>query len=259
MLHPDAVSIQIFGDTDHGCVREQNEDAFFIHGSLPLACVCDGMGGHNGGAEASAIVVDVFKTYDILESSWKDDFGSYQTNVAMCQDENNLVNLAHWANEQVHERSFQDAALTGMGSTLVALYVRRNKDVCVINVGDSRAYYIQDKIIRQMTNDHSLIEERRQSGHMSEELLAQQDIDHVITRAIGSQPTVEVDFFKEPIHKDYYLLCSDGLTCMLSNNEIHECVMDSRDDGHQAVRELIQRAKDRGGTDNVTAVLLKVQ
>lgn len=252
------MNISIFGGTDRGCVRERNEDAFFIDPKHQLACVCDGMGGHQGGAEASSMVVDVFKTYGILDATWRKEFDFYQNNVAMCQDENNLVNLAYIANEKVYSESLRDAKLSGMGSTLVALYVRRNKDVCVINVGDSRAYWIQGMNFRQLTVDHSLFEEKLQKGLIDENSDERQKIEHVITRAVGSDSHVEVDFFKEPIQEGYCLLCSDGLTSMLTDEEICICLKDASGDGEKAVNMLIEEAKGRGGTDNVTAVLFKV-
>lgn len=246
------------GMTEHGLKHDSNQDAFFIDPQNKIACVCDGIGGHNGGAEASEMVVDVFKTYDILDHSCFEEMKMCQKNAAMFPDENNFVQLAHIANDKVHKRSTVEKSLKGMGSTLVSLYIREGKDICFINVGDSRAYYINDQLIRQITNDHSLIEELRSKKYVRKADAFSLKIENVITRAIGALRDVEVDFYKECLREGFYLLCSDGLTSGLSEGQIHNCLLSERMNCQNAVRKLIDEAKEAGAVDDVTAVIFKI-
>ena len=252
------MKFEIFALTDTGCVRLVNEDNYFIHKTMPFASVCDGMGGHQGGSIASLAIVEIFQKYDILDFSWRGTFSDYENNPAMAEDENNLVNLPRLANKTIYDRASESVALRNMGSTLTALYIRRNREVCVINVGDSRTYAISDQSIRQITIDHSLREESLQKNLTKSELFSKEKMDHVITRAVGTEKDLAVDFFKEDLCKGFYLLCSDGLTSMLSDKEIHRIVTKSKRNGAKIVRNLIDESKNAGGKDNITVVLFKV-
>ena len=254
------MDINIVALTDKGLVRENNEDSYFIHGSLPLGCVCDGLGGHASGELASAIIVDVFQTYDILSDGIETAFSNYCSNVAMNKEENNFVNLARLANMRVYEHSISNMSFDGMGSTLVALYISQaQKDVCFVNVGDSRAYYINKSMIRQITVDHSYVEEQRRKKGMGRNMLKDSSLGHVITRAIGASEDVQIDFFKEPLQEGFYLLCSDGLTGVLSDKEIHQNVLAFAHDSNKVVANLIEKVKSCGAPDNVTIVLFRVK
>ena len=260
MKHQDSLIIDIFAITDKGNVREKNEDAYFVHENLLFACVCDGMGGHNGGQEASSMIVDVCHNYNLNATDNYSDSFPYSPNVAMTKEENNFVYLAHLANHLVFKRHLDEPNLRGMGSTLVALYIcENNKDICFINVGDSRAYFINETMIRQITVDHSFEEEQRQNKRQQNTFFNASSMKHVITRAIGADKEVNVDFFKESLQTGYYLLCTDGLTGVLSDQEIKELIFLYAKEEQKIVNCLVKKVIEKKGNDNITIVLFSVK
>jgi len=233
--------------TDVGLVRRNNEDSFYIGcplGGLEenLFIVADGMGGHKGGEYASRFVVQ--KVPDLLKRRLVKG-----TLVA------SLEEAVERTNRALYQISQDEEDLNGMGSTLVLAYL--DKDMWrIINVGDSRAYLYTDNTLRQLTEDHSLVEEMVRSGRLERNDPLYQANRNVILRAMGVEPYVEEDTFSvaaEPGSR--LLLCSDGLHGMLDDTSIAG-ILAEETDTQAAVQKLIEAAKEAGGRDNVTAVLI---
>jgi PPM family protein phosphatase len=218
--------------------RRRNEDAWVCH--PPLFAVADGMGGARGGEIASRVAATALgETVD----------GSGEARV---------VALIQEANRQVYERAREDSDASGMGTTItVALF--ENGIVSIGHVGDSRAYLIRDRRVDQLTEDHSLVAELVRSGRLSPEEAESHPQRSVITRALGTDPDVDVDSFSiEAKPGDLFLICSDGLTSMVGDEEILDVVEPNRDDLDVAAKELVNAANRSGGEDNITVVFFEV-
>ena len=218
--------------------RRRNEDAWVCH--PPLFAVADGMGGARGGEIASRVAATALgETVD----------GSGEARV---------VALIQEANRQVYERAREDSDASGMGTTItVALF--ENGIVSIGHVGDSRAYLIRDRKVDQLTEDHSLVAELVRSGRLSPEEAESHPQRSVITRALGTDPDVDVDSFSvEAKPGDLFLICSDGLTSMVGDEEILDVVEPRRADLDDAAKELIAAANRSGGEDNITVVFFEV-
>jgi len=226
--------------TDTGRQRRANEDSFFAR--KPLFAIADGMGGAQAGEIASGIAVSVF------ERGLPDGPGSA---------EQRLVGLVGDANEQIHDRSVANDALSGMGTTLTALYVGED-DVAIAHVGDSRLYLWRDGELRKLTRDHSLVEELVEEGRLTPEEADEHPQRSIITRALGIEHDVQVDSETFTARDgDVFLLCSDGLTSMVNEARIAEVLEEGMSLG-DTVRTLVTMANDAGGRDNITVVLLRV-
>jgi protein phosphatase len=226
--------------SDTGRRRRRNEDAFVC--TPPLFAVADGMGGAQAGEVASRLAAAV------LEESAGDERG-----------EERVASLIQEANRRVFQRSNEDAATSGMGTTMtLALVDSTGGTIAFGHVGDSRAYRVRDGRLEQLTDDHSLVGELVRSGKLSPEEAETHPQRSVITRALGTEPDVDVDTFTvEAQPDDLYLLCSDGLTDMISADEIFS-VLDGSDDLEAAARALIAAANAGGGEDNITVVLFQI-
>ena len=226
--------------SDTGRRRRRNEDAFVC--APPLFAVADGMGGAQAGEVASGLAAAV------LEEGAGDERG-----------EDRVASLIQEANRRVFQRSNEDAATSGMGTTMtVALVDSSGGTIAFGHVGDSRAYRVRDGLLEQLTDDHSLVGELVRSGKLSPEEAETHPQRSVITRALGTEPDVDVDTFTvEARPDDLYLLCSDGLTDMVSADEIFS-ILDGSDDLEVAGRALIEAANAGGGEDNITVVLFQI-
>jgi serine/threonine protein phosphatase PrpC len=226
--------------TDTGRQRRANEDSLLARS--PLFVVADGMGGAQAGEVASRIAVESFQPG--LEDA--------------SQPELALATLAHAANARIHELSHSNAEQAGMGTTLTAVYVGED-EVAIAHVGDSRAYCLRDGELLRLTDDHSLVDELMRQGRLTPEEAVEHPQRSVITRALGPEGSVEVDTRSFRARAgDVYLLCSDGLTTMLSEEEIGALLVANprlRDAGEA----LIAAANEAGGRDNITVVLLRVE
>ncbi len=229
-----------YAGTDTGRQRRANEDSHLARS--PLFVVADGMGGAQAGEVASRIAVESFQPG--LEDA--------------SQPELALASLTLSANSRIHELSHSNAEQAGMGTTLTAVYVGE-EDVSIAHVGDSRAYCLRDGELLRLTDDHSLVDELMRQGRLTPEEAVEHPQRSVITRALGPEDTVEVDtrsFRARP--RDVYLLCSDGLTTMLSEEQILTLLLAYpalRDAG----RALIAAANEAGGRDNITVVLIRLE
>ena len=240
--------MEVWGITDRGVVREQNQDMFAVR-RLPdgrvAAVVCDGMGGARAGNVASTLAVDSFFRAFYQEGPQGED------------DRGLLERAAAQANQQVYHRSLHDENCTGMGTTLVAVMVRGRK-ATVVNVGDSRAYHVGKSGIRQVTKDHSLVQMMVDRGDLTPEVAKSYPGKNFITRAIGTETTVLCDIFHLDVGKgDYLLLCSDGLSNLLDDQEILFEVVHGVYK-QNCCKRLLNIAKNRGAPDNVTSVLIAV-
>jgi PPM family protein phosphatase len=226
--------------TDTGRARRENEDSSFAR--APLFVVADGMGGAQAGEVASKIAVDVF------QGGLPDD-GSPEERLAGC---------AQVANQRIYEVSRTDDERAGMGTTLTAVYVDDN-DLAVAHVGDSRAYLFRDGELGRLTQDHTLVEELLKRGKLTEEQAAEHPQRSIITRALGIDPQVEVDTWTYAARAgDVVLMCSDGLTSMISEKQIAEVLSQEPDLDHAAER-LIAEANEAGGRDNITVILFSLE
>jgi len=227
------------GLTDVGRQRQTNEDRFYE--AAPLFAVADGMGGARSGEVASQIAVDEFASNDSRDS----------------KPEERLASIALEANRKIYELAQSDESHAGMGTTLTAALVGEH-EISLGHVGDSRAYRFRDDELERLTQDHSLVEELMRMGRLSPEDAEVDPRRSIITRALGPEPTVEVETCTIPAKDgDVYLLCSDGLTGMVSEERVAE-ILRSRSSLEQAARELVTAANENGGKDNITVVLFKV-
>ena len=227
--------------TDTGRQREANEDSYFSR--APLFAVADGMGGAQAGEVASRMAVEVFERIGSEDASTPEEL---------------LRQTAQEANREIFDLAQGDDSRSGMGTTLTAALVHGN-EISFGHVGDSRAYVFREGKLKQITNDHSLVEELRRQGKLTRDQAAEHPQRSVITRALGPEPQVLVDtmtFSARP--GDVFLICSDGLTTMLADEEIATII--AGDENLQMVgRRLIRAANDRGGRDNITVVLFRLE
>ncbi|HEV2718786.1 MAG TPA: Stp1/IreP family PP2C-type Ser/Thr phosphatase [Thermoanaerobaculia bacterium] len=250
------MEIKSHGATHVGKQRQHNEDAFLVADEAKLYLVADGMGGHAAGEIASRIAVDSISEF-ILHTKEDDGTWPHAYDEQYKRSTNRLMAAVKLANTRVLEAMRKDARLRGMGTTVVAC-LADDDTMSVAHVGDSRAYLVRDGQLSRLTNDHSWVFEQVQAGMLTEEEAEKHPLRNVITRALGGALSVIPDA-SEVASKpgDVYLLCSDGLTGMLPEEEILRVVNENKDDLERACQELIDRANERGGLDNVTAILVK--
>ena len=243
--------MQSWGLTDPGCVRQQNQDAYRIEqldrGTL-LAVVCDGMGGAKSGNVASSLAVEVFA--EEIRRTWKPGMESDRIDQML----RSAVKLANFT---VFDQAAQFEEFSGMGTTLVAALVREGK-ATLVNVGDSRVYGINRSGISLLTKDHSLVQMMVDRGDLTPEVAKSYPGKNLITRAIGTEPVVMCDIYHQEVNKgDYLLLCSDGLSNVMDDQEILFEVVHGVNKQHCCQR-LLSIAKNRGAPDNVTSVLVLI-
>ncbi|HET9546080.1 MAG TPA: Stp1/IreP family PP2C-type Ser/Thr phosphatase [Gaiellaceae bacterium] len=228
------------GLTDTGRRRRRNEDSYVL--DPPLFAVADGMGGAQAGEVASRLAAAAFREYHEADE---------------LEPERRVEALVQEANRRVYERSREDANASGMGTTVTAALVEGDS-VAIAHVGDSRAYRIRGDALEQLTEDHSLVADLMRSGRLTPEEAEAHPQRSVITRALGTDPEVDVDTFAVGLEPDdVFLLCSDGLTTMVPDEEILRIVHESSS-LDRAASALVKAANKRGGEDNVTVVLFRV-
>lgn len=247
------------GMTDTGLLREHNEDSFLLLPEYRMVAVADGMGGHRSGDVASQLAIstlgDFFAVVVGRDGTWP-----FPADPNLTDEENYVVTGLRLANRRIFDRSLRTMADFGMGTTIVAaMFDPKAERVTVGHVGDSRCYRIRGPEILQMTRDHSLISDaKHMAPWMTDEEVSQLP-PNVITRALGIREDVMVDIITEPTVKgDVYVLCSDGLSGLVSDELIHQIVT-TAPSLDQACKTLIDRANFFGGTDNITAILARVE
>lgn len=239
--------MNMWGITDRGVVRAENQDAYALlklSDRQQLAVVCDGMGGARAGNIASTMAVEEFST--VFSAIWGTGERDAQTL---------LQTAASHANEAVHHRAVTDSACYGMGTTMVAVYLD-DTFATVLNEGDSRAYFITQETISQVTRDHSLVEDLVQRGELTPEQARIHPHKNLITRALGSESELSADLFRLEVKPgQFFLLCSDGLSNVVSEQEmLYEVLHGGAVE--QCCDRLLEIAVKRGAPDNVTVALI---
>jgi len=247
------------GITDVGRKREANEDCFAIVPEDSLFVVADGMGGHTAGEVASRLAVTAIA--DFIASTRRDAeiTWPYDYDASMSVEGNRLKTAIRLANQRILDTISIKKDLEGMGTTLVGAIVADGK-VCVGHVGDSRAYLIRDGVLRQLTSDHSWVNEQVKLGFLTKNDASRHPFRNVVTRALGSREDIVVDMVEQALRRgDRLLLCSDGLNTMLADEEIAGAMTGSGANVETAARALVAAANEKGGEDNVTVILLQVE
>jgi len=247
------------GLSDVGLQREHNEDSFCILSEHRLFVVADGMGGHRAGDVASRMatmeISAFFDASDIDGNEWPTEDDSRLT-----PDQNRLVSAVKLANQRIFQASIRNRSVQGMGTTVVgALFVREDRKIHIAHVGDSRAYRVRTGGITQLTRDHSLLNDYLLVMPNLTDAQKERLPTNVITRALGMQDAVAVDLYFEDVEPgDVYVLCSDGLNGMVSDERILDIVHSAGSDVETAAITLISQANQNGGEDNITVVVVQI-
>jgi serine/threonine protein phosphatase PrpC len=245
------VRLIAWASTDVGRVRMANEDSFLVDASLGLYLVADGMGGHAGGAHASAMCADVVnkvvrrgmaRLVGMPQQTWNDAIAEI------------LQSSASEASARIFDQAQMDRSLHGMGTTLCGILFHGDRGY-IVHVGDSRAYLLRGGTARQLTTDHSWLTEQIQAGLLTEEEAQDSDLKHIITRSVGFERVVEADILPVNVNLgDVFLLCSDGFANYVS---IEELATLARDHLYSELPQICtELALDRGGDDNITVVVV---
>ncbi|MBE6631892.1 MAG: Stp1/IreP family PP2C-type Ser/Thr phosphatase [Ruminococcaceae bacterium] len=249
------------GKSDVGRKRDSNQDNFIVKPicrNAVFLAVCDGMGGANGGNIASGIAVEVLSdcVHEFAEKNTDPETGEFSVEDKACSF---LFNSAFsTANNAVYNISKTTPVLSGMGTTAVAAIVSGEK-LCAANVGDSRLYLVNDSGIEQITKDHSYVQYLLDMGEISPEEAEKSPQKNIITRAIGTDTKINVDVYEMSVEKgSFLLLCSDGLSNHLGKDELCGIVNDKNTDVNTKLDSLIALANERGGSDNITAVIAEI-
>ena len=244
--------------TDVGVKRTNNEDNYLINDELNLFVVCDGMGGHAGGEFASAIAVntveEVLTTIEIQPNTEDLSVDDASNPVEVVREK--LRYAVRLAGKRIFQRAQEDTEYKGMGTTCLSLIID-NGNAFLAHVGDSRAYLVRDDKIEQVTEDHSLVNERLRAGLITEEEAKNHKLKNIITRSLGFMEDVEIDLSVRAVRRgDFFVLCSDGLSNFLETEEIGEAVLEHSP--QSAARWMIETACERGGDDNITVVVARI-
>ena len=249
-------AIEIEGMTDTGLIRSHNEDSIGSDISIGLVVLADGMGGHKGGEVASALAVNTIlnelpNELDKTVTLNTDDSNGFNHHSIAVR------NAVSRANSVIFEAASKQPQYEGMGTTLVVALFYDNR-ITIAHVGDSRLYRLRDHNMEQMTQDHTLLQELVDRGFYTPEEAKKSLNKNLVTRALGIEETVKIDLQEDIVlPKDVYLLCSDGLTDMVDDRRINIILEENNSQLDIACTELIQQAKDNGGHDNISAVLVQ--
>jgi PPM family protein phosphatase len=245
--------------TDVGKIRTNNEDSCFADAELGLYIVADGMGGHSSGEVASKMAIEVVRDniklanqkHKIEPDGTQVVFG--QNNPKVSEKANHLISSIRLANTIIYEAARNYPQNAGMGTTIVSLLVQE-KTYTIGWIGDSRVYLYRHNQLQQLTTDHSLVQEQINKGLITSEQAEKSEFRNILTRALGSSEKVEVDIVEiDALNDDYILLCSDGLTRMVSDEKLAE-VFKNLIDPKEIANKVVELALEAGGRDNVTAI-----
>jgi PPM family protein phosphatase len=241
--------------TDVGLKRDENEDSFLKEDALGLYVVADGMGGHLAGEVASQVAVEMI-TKSIkkwLQEEAREDELYGPPDSTLTLEGNYILSSIRMANRVVYEMALENEEYHGMGTTIVILYIMPDL-IIAANVGDSRIYMVRDGHMEMLSKDHTIVSEQVEMGTMTEEEAANSPLRHILTKNLGSTETLDPDIFEiEPSNKDRFLLCSDGVTDLLSDEEILEMTQKNKDPDNLC-RKLVETVLERGAPDNATAI-----
>lgn len=250
--------ISILGFTDTGMVRKKNEDTIGFDSALGLVVLADGMGGHRGGEVASGLTVDtvintVQQNLPPIESGQIDSDSGYSLE-SLC-----ILEAVEQANQLVYKTAEKNPEHRGMGTTVVVLQFYNNT-LSLAHIGDSRCYRVRKQKMDQLTKDHSLLQELIDRGFYTVEEARKSMNKNLVTRALGIDPSVTVDLQEDIVLKnDIYLLCSDGLTDLVEDEYICLTINRFSDNLEEAAKQLITKANQSGGKDNISVMLCKVK
>jgi len=247
--------IRSSGISDVGLRRDGNEDSFFVEDSLGLYIVADGMGGHLAGEIASRVAVEMINKFfrKCMEEKASEEEIYGRPDRSLSLEGNYIVGGIRLANRIVYEMALEQKKYQGMGTTVVVLLVTP-KMIIAANVGDSRIYLVRDGEVEKLSKDHSIVAEQIEMGMMTEEEAANSSMKHILTRNLGSSIDVEPDIFElEPSNNDCIILCSDGLTDLVSDEEIGDMAQ-GVDGPEDLCRQFIDKVLQRGAHDNTTII-----
>ena len=247
--------------SDVGMKREHNEDNFLVFAEQNLFAICDGMGGHAAGEVASAIACNEIKEFFAFTGRDEDATWPFKGDRAKSYDENRCVTAIKLANARIIEASEHDVAKKNMGTTSVLVHFtdRDGPKAFVAHVGDSRVYLFREQQLQRITIDHSLVEEYLRLGKITQEEAKVFPQKNIILRALGQQKVVDVEINAyEPKPGDIFLLCSDGLSGMVTDEVMQE-ILQKTPNLDAASKKLIDTANANGGVDNVTVILAQFQ
>ena len=248
--------IEVAGETNVGMKRTHNEDNFSILEESGLYIVADGMGGHASGEVAAKMAVDSLKEFFAATANDPERTWPYKMDRSKGYEENRLITGIKLANLRIYESAQRDPRQRGMGTTIVTMFAVED-GVYIAHVGDSRIYRMRDGKIEQLTEDHSLLNDYIKMKRLTPEEIANFPHKNVIVRALGMKDTVKVDTrFEQPRAGDLYLLCSDGLSGPVVDDEILS-ICGANGDLKSSAAKLIERANSNGGPDNITVVLAR--
>jgi serine/threonine protein phosphatase PrpC len=254
------VKLQASGITDTGREREGNEDYFALDNGLGLYIIADGMGGHSAGEVASKVAVEIIKrniTTWMKKELQEDELFDFPDHTLGLMG-NYILSSIKLANRVIYEMSNEYPEYKGMGTTIGVLAIMPTA-VISANVGDSRIYLFRGNGMEPLYKEHNMVAEQLEMGLISKEEAKNSPLRHVLTRNLGSLGSVEVDVFEiEPKNKDRFLLCTDGLTDLVSDEEI-SAIVNQGDDLEQICQKLIDEANERGGHDNTTVSLVFIK
>jgi PPM family protein phosphatase len=248
--------IEVAGHTHVGMKRNHNEDNYLILPDQNLCCVADGMGGHSSGEIASKIAVDELAEFFRMTASDQDATWPFKMDKTRNYDENRLATGIKLANKSIFDKASSEVKYKGMGTTIVSLHFT-NDTAYVGHVGDSRVYFFRQGVLKQVTEDHSLLNDYLKAKKLTPEEIENFPHKNVIVRALGMKELVQVDVAKvEPQEGDVFLLCSDGLSGMVTDPQMQE-LLSKTTELEKACSQLIDLANAAGGNDNVTCVLAR--
>lgn len=238
----------VVAKSDVGMTRKENQDRFcvkIIDDNTVAAVVCDGMGGAQSGGLASEIAANT--VFDRLTLNYRNDADDNSIR-------NTLITSLTAANTLVYEKSKEDEDKKGMGTTCVGALINKDK-AYIASVGDSRAYLLDENGIRQITNDHTIVEILYEQGKIEKDDKNKHEMSHIITKAIGTEPDLDPDYFEVELKQNsIILICSDGLTNYCSDELIYSYVYNK--ELERSLSDLINYAKDKGGKDNITVAII---
>ena len=248
-----------FGElSDTGRVREHNEDMIGSTPDIGLMVLADGMGGYNAGEVASGIAVQIV-TDLATDGANREERDEIEPHSGMMRQSIVLRDAVYRSNKIIYQTAHSQTHCEGMGTTIVACMFCDNK-VSIAHVGDSRAYRLRDGQLEQITADHSLLQELVDRGFYSEEEAQRSTNRNYVTRALGVEPTVEVEVHEHDVLPgDIYLLCSDGLSDMVEDEDIHLTISTFNDSLDVVGQQLVDLANDHGGRDNISVMLAQVK
>jgi PPM family protein phosphatase len=252
-----SMKLQYAGATHVGMKRDHNEDNLALYPEMNLFVVADGMGGHSSGEVASRIAVDTLNTFFQETEDDEDITWPYKQNKGLSVEANRFVSGIKLANRNIFETALADPRFKGMGTTFVGL-MTTEKHALIAHVGDSRCYLLRGQELTQLTEDHSLLNDYKKIQKMTPEEEENFPHKNIIVRALGMKDSVDVDIRDNgPELGDILLLCSDGLSGEITDDEMCKLLLAHTDDLDKGVEMLIQAACDNGGKDNVTVILVK--